>query len=75
MRDIEAVVVPKDLYYHEVAYVRRLEALQLKADELISDLLGHEGAEGWSESTNVLIQEYANLLAEHQVVEYGKDTK
>lgn len=27
MRDLEIVVVPRDLYYHEVEYVRGLESL------------------------------------------------
>lgn len=59
---IEAVVVPRDLYYHEVAYVRRLEALALAADALIRDMQQHEGAEGFSDSTRTLEKAYSDLL-------------
>lgn len=31
MSELEAVVVPRDLYYHEVAYVQRLEKLVSQA--------------------------------------------
>lgn len=66
MSDLEVVVVPKNLYYHEVAYVRRLEALVIAADKLINDMAGHEGAEGFSESTKKLETEYNTLYLEHK---------
>lgn len=36
--DIKAVVVLKELYYHEVAYVRALEELANATGELLNDL-------------------------------------
>lgn len=66
MSDVRAVVVPKDLFYHEVAYVRRLEALVLKGQELINDMAQHEGAEGFSVSTRELEADYNKLAQEHK---------
>ncbi len=40
MSDIEITVVPKDLYYHEVAYVRGLEAQNA---DLMAALKGARG--------------------------------
>ena len=58
--------MPRDLYYHEAAYVRRLEALVLKGAEYIANLESHEGAEGFSESTRVLEADYNKLVQEHK---------
>lgn len=66
MSDLQAVVVPKDLYYQEYAYVRRLEALVLKAEELINNMAGHEGAEGFSVSTRALEREWDELCKIHK---------
>jgi hypothetical protein len=66
MSDVRAVVVPRDLYYHEIAYVRRLEALYKAASDLIADMAQHEGAEGFSDSTRVLEAEYEKLRQEHE---------
>lgn len=35
MDGLKMVTVPRDLYYHEVAYVRKLEAIAATARELI----------------------------------------
>jgi hypothetical protein len=35
MTQLEVRAIPKDLYYHEVAYVRRLEAVEAAARDLI----------------------------------------
>lgn len=37
MSDLEIHLVQKDLYYHEAAYVRRLEAVELAARDLIKN--------------------------------------
>ena len=67
---VQAVVVPKSLYYNENAYVRRLEALLAAADELIADMSQHEGAEGFSNSTRELETKYCDLMKTHKEIGY-----
>lgn len=62
--DIKVVTVPKEIYYHEVAYVRALEALANVANEFVTDLCQHEGAEGFSESTREIETRYDAAVAE-----------
>lgn len=43
MSDLEVHVIPKNLYYHEVAYVRRLEAVEKASRDLIKTGLRNNG--------------------------------
>ncbi len=38
MADLELTTVPRDLYYHEVAYVRRLESALKEAKQVLGCL-------------------------------------
>ena len=56
MREPIAVVVPKDLYYHEVDYVRGLEARVARLEAALS------GLEPYLDS----IVCYASMMGEHE---------
>lgn len=66
MADIELTTVPRDLYYHEVAYVRGLEAAlkliaSFKDKTLIAPSLGEEGDHGHQIGANKAFNQAARI--------------
>lgn len=63
-RPLEVVVVPRDLYYHEADYVRRLEALVKAGEALINSMLPSI-PQGLEKETQELKDKWDMLVEQH----------
>ena len=55
MNDVEVTMVPKDLYYHEVAYVRGLEKKNAELVAALNDIVDNENVPTKSTSVGHLV--------------------
>jgi hypothetical protein len=67
MNEPRMVVVPKDLYYHEVAYVRGLEQALTKAKEKLEIFYKERAHHAYTGGT-----EYGALMKEIEEALHGK---
>jgi hypothetical protein len=69
MADIELTTVPRDLYYHEAAYVRRLEAAltliaAFKDKTLIAPSMGPDADHGHQVGANKAFNQAAGIATD-----------